>query len=161
MLEPEEIFPGSGKSTFAQYLTSLNKSRYVRVNQDELKTRGKCEAVTRTALSQCLSPIIDRCNFDPKQRRNFIQIAQEFNVPVDCIVFDVLISVCLERCLNRNHHPTIDGTNAHAVVRNMANLLQKPDLYHFKKEGIERMKVMTHASMMETIARNYCFHGKL
>jgi predicted kinase len=153
--------PGSGKSTLAQYLTSLNTSRYIRVNQDELKTRNKCETLTRTALKQSQSPIIDRCNFDPKQRSHFIRIAQEFNVPVDCIVLDISVSICLERCLNRNHHPTIDGNNARAVVGQMANLLVKPHAIHFRNEGIERMKIVTNANMIENIAKNYCFHGAL
>lgn len=153
--------PGSGKSTLAQYLTSLNTSRYVRVNQDELKTRKNCETLTRAALKQSQSPIIDRCNFDPKQRSHFIRIAQEFNVPVDCIVLDVSVSVCLERCLNRNHHPTIDGTNARTVVGQMANQLVMPHVIHFKKEGIERMKIVTNANMIENIAKKYCFHGTL
>jgi aprataxin len=153
--------PGSGKSTFAQYLTSLNTSRYVRINQDELKSRDKCERLTRVALKQSQCPIIDRCNFDPKQRSHFIGIAQEFNVPVDCIVLDVSVSVCLERCLNRDHHPTIDGNNARAVVGQMAKRLTKPDLIHFKKEGIERMKIVSHSNRIETIAKNYCFHGNL
>ena len=48
--------PGSGKSTFSTELCRLLPWKYVRVNQDELKTRGKCIAAVEAA--DCRSSLI-------------------------------------------------------------------------------------------------------
>lgn len=37
-------------------------------------------------LDKKLSIVIDRCNFDEKQRKTWIDLGQKYNVPVDCIV---------------------------------------------------------------------------
>lgn len=86
--------PGSGKSTFAQSLVASTPNKFCRINQDELKTRPKCERRLKQVLSaspslpsqsesqseskqQRLCPIIDRCNFDTKQRSTWYQLAKE------------------------------------------------------------------------------------
>lgn len=51
-----------------------------RQNQDEMGTRQKCEQVARSALKKGQSVIVDRCNFDYRQRHNWIKIAAEFRV---------------------------------------------------------------------------------
>ncbi len=79
--------PGSGKSTFAQMLISRNPTKFERICQDVLGTRKKCERTCRDALKSGKIPIIDRCNFDVKQRQFFLSIAAENNAPVDCIFF--------------------------------------------------------------------------
>jgi predicted kinase len=84
--------PGSGKSTFAQSLVASMPNKFCRINQDELKSRPKCErrlkqvlSVSPTSSSQSqpeekhrrLCPIIDRCNFDAQQRRTWYRLAEE------------------------------------------------------------------------------------
>jgi predicted kinase len=41
---------------------------------------------TRKFLDKKQSVIVDRCNFDRDQRRTWIELAQYYKVPVDCIV---------------------------------------------------------------------------
>jgi predicted ABC-type ATPase len=51
---------GSGKSTLASQFEALYPNYYVRVNQDALGTRKKCEDLTRIALNSvrvCTMPI--------------------------------------------------------------------------------------------------------
>lgn len=43
---------GSGKSTLATQLEGLYPAHYVRVNQDSLGNRQKCEALTQRALRE-------------------------------------------------------------------------------------------------------------
>eukprot|EP00532_Pseudo-nitzschia_australis_P011584 CAMPEP_0168235872 /NCGR_PEP_ID=MMETSP0140_2-20121125/19172_1 /TAXON_ID=44445 /ORGANISM="Pseudo-nitzschia australis, Strain 10249 10 AB" /LENGTH=310 /DNA_ID=CAMNT_0008169043 /DNA_START=241 /DNA_END=1173 /DNA_ORIENTATION=- len=75
--------PGSGKSTFAQSLVASVPEKFCRINQDELKSRPKCERKLKQVLSvspsqqQRLCPIIDRCNFDAQQRATWYRLAEE------------------------------------------------------------------------------------
>lgn len=119
--------PGSGKSHFAESLQSSKPNKFVRINQDQLKSRQKCEQRCRQAIHQGKIPIIDRCNFDIDQRRYFLQIAHESNIPVDCIHFDYASKTCLNRCLNRGEHETITRKNAKMVVSRMNSQLNPPN----------------------------------
>ena len=57
--------------------------------------RGKC-------------PVVDRCNFDERQRQHFIDIASKFGVPVD----NENTEDCIIRCEERSYHETINKGNA-------------------------------------------------
>ena len=52
--------PGSGKSHFAERLANAGPERFVRVSQDVLGTRKKCEARARRALAEGKVAVIDR-----------------------------------------------------------------------------------------------------
>eukprot|EP00984_Skeletonema_dohrnii_P020075 scaffold9705_cov151-Skeletonema_dohrnii-CCMP3373.AAC.2 len=114
--------PGSGKSYFASKLEKESFSQYVRVNQDALGTRKKCETACRQALSRGKSVIIDRCNFDATQREHWLK----FGVPCECIVFNYDKELCIRRCKERRNHETIDSRNAAGVIRGMAKEFQPP-----------------------------------
>lgn len=152
--------PGSGKSTFANHLTSVEPNTYVRINQDELVTRKACESATRSALRKSKTPIIDRCNFNDDQRRYFIHIAREFDVDVDCIVFNFSKSECLNRCLKRKNHPTVDSTNASYVVHQIANQLKKPDARLFTNEGITRLEIISNENDIKSTISYYLHLAK-
>ena len=64
--------PGSGKRTFADMLVKGNPSRYVRMSQDKLKTRKKCERLCRGTLEKGKIPIIDRCT--SRERHMYYQL---------------------------------------------------------------------------------------
>lgn len=49
-------------------------------------SRKACEMHAKRFLNKKLSIVIDRCNFDEKQRKTWIDLGQKYNVPVDCIV---------------------------------------------------------------------------
>lgn len=121
--------PGSGKSTFADKLVAANPNKFVRINQDKLKTRKKCESKCRHALRNGKTVIIDRVNFDVEQRKFFIDIASEFSgCLVDCIFFDYGIEVCIDRCDRREHHETLTGAKLiRDVVPRMHSLLAPPN----------------------------------
>lgn len=114
--------PGSGKSYFASKLEKESFSQYVRINQDSLGTRKKCETACRQALSRGKNVIIDRCNFNKQQREHWLI----FGVPCECIVFKYGKEVCIRRCIERRNHETVDARNAAAVVRGMAREYRPP-----------------------------------
>mmetsp|Transcript_11675 Transcript_11675/g.14506 ORF Transcript_11675/g.14506 Transcript_11675/m.14506 type:complete len:262 (-) Transcript_11675:167-952(-) len=139
--------PGSGKTTFAQLLQKAKPWKYVRVSQDELGHRRDCEYLARRVLSSSCRhqrekndapaddavvvvppkiPIIDRCHVNPPQRKYFLDIAKEFNVPVDGVWFrhdgdgdDDCVELCVERCRRRARHPTVRSGDAREVVTRM------------------------------------------
>jgi predicted kinase len=129
--------PGSGKSHFAQALARRNK-KYIRISQDVLKTRPKCESLCRRTLQDGNIPIIDRCNFDSTQRQHFLNIAAEFEsefkdkdkipVAVDCIVFRYSAQTCITRCEERMNHETVDRQKARGVVMAMERSFSPPGL---------------------------------
>jgi len=111
--------PGSGKSTFSQLLVKGNPSKYVRICQDVLGDRQSCEMNTRQVLSNGKIPIIDRINLNKAQRGYFTNIASEFKVPVDCILFDHGREECIDRCESRMFHETLQPSIARKVFIHM------------------------------------------
>jgi len=82
--------PASGKSSAtAQILEAqqakLGSSEYIRVNQDTLKTVAKCIKVTKEAMADGNSVIVDNTNRDIKTRKEYITIAKEQGVPCRCV----------------------------------------------------------------------------
>ncbi|GAA5895791.1 uncharacterized protein JCM6883_001622 [Sporobolomyces salmoneus] len=100
---------GSGKSTLSS-AWSKALPNWVRVNQDDLGDRRTCEQVLRSHLSQGRSAVLDRQNFDPGQRRTWMEIASEFpNVKVVGMVMGTSKEDCRSRLMVRENHPTIDN----------------------------------------------------
>ncbi|EUC55720.1 AAA domain protein [Rhizoctonia solani AG-3 Rhs1AP] len=98
---------GSGKSTFA---TALQREfpEFRRCNQDELGRREDVEREVSAALSQGLSVCVDRTNFDPSQRRTWIDIARQYsNVEIWGITMDTPMDTCHARLIERKNHPTL------------------------------------------------------
>ena len=144
--------PGSGKSTFAKSLETSMPYKFVRINQDDLGNRKRCEDLTRTVLERGQCPVIDRCNFDKVQRDKFIAIAREFNnnsnnnnnaiVHVECVVLGIArspqeqqrqgglatVEECIQRCQKRKNHPTLAAKDARSVVTRMARQMDAPTL---------------------------------
>jgi predicted kinase len=150
--------PGSGKSTFSKSLETAMPYKYSRVNQDELGSRRECEEMVRLALDNGQCVVVDRCNFDRKQRKSFISIAAEFGVPVDCVVLEVdtLVTVneCIQRCQQRHHHPTINSQEARGIVLNMADQMCPPSRER-NQEGIRTVTYITDTKKLDDTLTAY------
>lgn len=118
--------PGSGKSFFATRLESSSGRAFVRINQDSLGTRGKCEEMARRVLAEGRVAVIDRCNFDVDQRATWIGIAREMRVDCECVVFHYDKDVCISRCAQRRGHETIHPSKAAGVVSVMFGKYRPP-----------------------------------
>ncbi|KAJ1642956.1 DNA kinase/phosphatase Pnk1, partial [Dispira simplex] len=75
--------PASGKTTLAKYI--FIPAGYVHINQDTLKTRTKCLAVCREALTKQQSVVVDNTNADRTTRKFYLSLAQESGYPARCI----------------------------------------------------------------------------
>eukprot|EP00538_Stauroneis_constricta_P000908 CAMPEP_0119554576 /NCGR_PEP_ID=MMETSP1352-20130426/7032_1 /TAXON_ID=265584 /ORGANISM="Stauroneis constricta, Strain CCMP1120" /LENGTH=307 /DNA_ID=CAMNT_0007601189 /DNA_START=23 /DNA_END=946 /DNA_ORIENTATION=+ len=139
--------PGSGKSTFARALEQAMPYKYVRINQDELGNRRACEALCRQTIDAKKCPIIDRCNFDEKQRRVWTNIANEElslvssngRADVYVVSFDSSVTTCIKRCQQRAHHETVSPHEAAGIVRMMHNSMERVNGDRATYSGIYRI----------------------
>jgi predicted kinase len=95
---------GSGKSTFAGSLVKHGSTPWVRVNQDSLGSRAKCEVMCREALEKKHSVVIDRCNFDANQRRHWLNLARQYGAVCCALWIDVPVSLAADRASSRADH---------------------------------------------------------
>jgi len=140
--------PGSGKSTTANRLISLNKN-WSRVNQDEMKSRKACEIYAKDALKKGLSVIVDRCNFDILQRNVWIKIASEFGVNhIWCLYFKIPHEICKARVTVREDHPTIPkGDKGCEIIDTFASSLVPPAF----EEGLSEIITVTNDQELEAV----------
>ncbi|KAL7309957.1 hypothetical protein PS15m_010772 [Mucor circinelloides] len=129
--------PGSGKSTISNKLIQCRKD-WQRVNQDDMKSRKACEMYTKKFLDQRQNVVVDRCNFDRSQRKTWIDIAQHYKVPIDCIVLTANQQDCSDRILTREQHPTgVHGNNGVHILRRFVRDYHPPTLDF--NEGFSRI----------------------
>ena len=112
-----------------------------------------------------LCPIIDRCNFDGKQRSTWYRLAEEaagqgslptttegsnetteprskaqppLGIPVDVVVLDLPYEECLRRCQTRKGHETIESPQQAAGVLKQLRRAWSPP--HHRKNAAEKSK---------------------
>eukprot|EP00571_Detonula_confervacea_P008530 CAMPEP_0172315962 /NCGR_PEP_ID=MMETSP1058-20130122/26807_1 /TAXON_ID=83371 /ORGANISM="Detonula confervacea, Strain CCMP 353" /LENGTH=220 /DNA_ID=CAMNT_0013030171 /DNA_START=43 /DNA_END=705 /DNA_ORIENTATION=+ len=153
--------PGSGKSNFASRLEK--SSMFLRINQDSLGTRRKCEALARRALAEGKVAVIDRCNFDLEQRSTWIAIAREKGVHCECIIFDYDKDVCITRCKQRKGHETLHPSKAPGVVSLLAKKFRPPvsrgrnggNVQCLGGEAFRRLERVSSFNMADNLAESY------
>lgn len=96
---------GSGK-TYLSTAICKELPGWKRISQDDLGSRPACEVATERALQSGLNVIIDRCNFDPRQRQTWIKIGQRFQAYVYAIELKTPTVLCRQRIMQRQDHPT-------------------------------------------------------
>ena len=96
---------GSGKTFFSSALCRL-KEDWHRISQDDLGSRPACEQAMRQYLDKGHNVIIDRCNFDKKQRATWIKIAHDWRSRVVALELKTPPETCRRRIMNRQDHPT-------------------------------------------------------
>lgn len=77
--------PGSGKSRITQKFFP----NYVRINRDTLKTKTKCINLTKKALSEGQSVVIDNTNPTTIDRKVYLDLAKNYTLKVRCIVMKI------------------------------------------------------------------------
>ena len=60
---------------------------YVHINQDTLKSRAKCLKSSHQALADDKSVVVDNTNPDINSRKEFIDMAKTYGVPIRCFWF--------------------------------------------------------------------------
>jgi endonuclease/exonuclease/phosphatase family metal-dependent hydrolase/predicted kinase len=139
--------PGSGKSTLAALLSP----GFVRVSQDELGGRHKCEDAAKAALQHGSNVVVDRCNFDSQQRSTWLSIAHKFSARAVAVLFDVPLNVCLHRvAARRGHEGGVQGNSETAIdiVTKIHVSLKCVE----GDEGFSRIHVFQHTTSPQEIA---------
>lgn len=127
---------GSGKSTLAVQLEAIYPNDYVRVNQDSLGNRKKCEDLSRDSLARGKSVIIDRQNFDVSQRYTWLELGHLTGVEVVALVFSTSKQTCADRLRLRRGHETIKSAEQGvAVLESILPMWQPPT----EAEGFHRI----------------------
>lgn len=143
--------PGSGKSTYAKAIEKYA----VRINQDILGGRYRCQAECLKALKAGKSVIIDRCNFDESQRLHWIQYAKQFVIPVEAHWLNLPVETCLERALARTDHENLSPDNSSFVISVLNRDFVAPTL----SEGFSEIRVKTDTGPMDAfieLVRQQC-----
>lgn len=115
---------GSGKSTLAKSMFS----NYTYINQD---SQGKEEHFTKfTDAIQLEDPllVIDRMNFDKKQRSRYLDIAKAKGYKTRIVVIHESRETCLDRMVNRfgSHENINDYSTAQKVLEFFFKSYEKP-----------------------------------
>ncbi|KAN0008845.1 hypothetical protein ACTFIU_009511 [Dictyostelium citrinum] len=120
--------PACGKSYFAQAISERSNGAWKRINQDDLGTRKKCEDLLKQHLKAGHNVIIDRCNQDIGQRRNWIKMAASLGVAqVHLIWFTIDQTICKGRIVVRENHPTIPkGDEGIAIIDKFLTMFVPP-----------------------------------
>lgn len=135
--------PGSGKSTWGKELV-LKDTNLVRLCPDEFRAKfGKCEDdqsvstlafdATRHGMREALKNkkdvLIDATNMYRKTRKQFIQIAKEYDATTIAVIFEATKSLLLERNKTRGNS---GGRNVpEFVIDNMLGKYERPDEKEF------------------------------
>lgn len=96
--------PGSGKTTAIKQHPFLSK--LTRISQDEMGKEGHFEAFTE-AIKKGENVVVDRMNFNKKQRRRYIESAKKAGYRVDIAIQHTPKEACYSRCIKREGHETI------------------------------------------------------
>jgi len=118
-------FPASGKSYFSE---KLSQCGWKRINQDELGTRKKCEDLFKQYLKAGENIVIDRCNQDIAQRRNWIKISYASGVDdIHLLWFKIDHNICKSRIVVRENHPTIPkGNEGIGIINKFIDMFNEP-----------------------------------
>ena len=115
--------PGSGKSTTCELYPD-----YTRISQDDQGKEGH-KIEFQAAIDRGENIIIDRCNFDIKQRRRYLAPAKAAGYRTLVIYLQVTASECKKRIRNRTAHPNLnkDNDNIDKVVDMFHNMFEPPE----------------------------------
>ena len=134
--------PGSGKTTWykrrgVQPLSSDMLRNILFDDITEQRYQGLVFSTLRSLLRARLIAkmpwnYVDATNLSPHERRQWIKMAKSFGYEVQAVLFDVPLSVCLERNSKRDRQVTDE------VMHKMAERLRPPAF----KEGFDKITVV-------------------
>jgi bifunctional polynucleotide phosphatase/kinase len=127
--------PGAGKSTFWQN----HLKDYVRVNNDTLKTKQKCQKVAEEACSSGKSVVIDNTNPGKQIRSEYLKIAKQHGYTVRCFFFNMTKDAAFHLNELRNvnkHRKHLSGVVPDMPIHKWFKDLEVPS----KGEGFEAVE---------------------
>lgn len=134
--------PASGKSTFSTTMCD-QLCNVVRVNQDEIRSKGKCEELLSQLTKQGKTVILDRCNLSKSDRKYWVDLNLGKN-KIWCIYFNATVEECKWRIKNRLNHPTVKPHSGEKIIDCQKSKLDNPQ----KTEGFD--EIYTISSFKES-----------
>lgn len=117
--------PGSGKTTYRNAMLR-NDPTLKFVSQDEMGKVGHWEQFQNSVVYG-ESLVVDRMNFDTKQRAKYLVAAKAFGYHTKIIVLHENQATCLERMLARKGHETIqDEKSARSALHTFFSKYERP-----------------------------------
>ena len=130
--------PGSGKSTFTE--NYLVPKGYIRINQDNLKSKEKVLKCLSKNINEGKKIVIDSTNPQKNTRSEYIKICKENNYPIRAFVFQVSKELAMHlnnlRAINkkRQHYSGhVNNIPIHAFFKNY----QEPKISEGFKEIVK------------------------
>ncbi|CAF3133270.1 unnamed protein product [Rotaria socialis] len=118
--------PGSGKSHVARMILTRDE-QWTIISQDETGSRDTCERELGRP-GKYSKVILDRCNPDRADRKEWLGIAQWAKKPI-CVYFDYNPELCVSRAQQRTDHPTLTpGQRVRTAVQSMHRQMERPKL---------------------------------
>ena len=98
-------YPGSGKSTYVQKIFGDNNN-YIIIHGDDHKTEAALKKALKKTLTEnpSKSVVLDATHSGKKKRKVFIDIANEFKIPVRAVHLTTSIEESMHRNLQREKH---------------------------------------------------------
>jgi len=118
--------PASGKTTFSSTIDDQIVN-IVRINQDEIRAKGKCEELFSQATKNGKTVILDRCNLALNERKYWLDMNLGKN-KVWCIYFNATVEECKWRIKNRLNHPTVKAFAGEKIIDCQKSKLINPVL---------------------------------
>ena len=118
---------GSGKTTFAK---TLENDTSIRISQDEMGRKAYLNYFMEAIKDGIPRIIVDRMNFNKKQRERFIKPAKDAGYCITIFEMDHNPVTCLERVITRKNHPTIpegSGDLARKIIRDYYRDYEAPE----------------------------------
>lgn len=128
-----------------------------RISQDEQGKAGHMEAFN-IKLKMGMEIVVDRMNFDKKQRDRYIKPAKEAGYEIEIVVFHVPRAVCFERIMARENHPTINGLKYYDGVPKTGTATSQEELATQLKEVVDearKQKEIEANSALDTFFTKY------
>lgn len=132
--------PASGKTTFSKTIEDQIIG-IQRINQDEIRTKGKCEDLFSKHTKSTQTVILDRCNLSVSERKYWLDMSNNSSNEknVWCIYFASNPEECKWRIKNRKNHPTVtDGIQGIRLIENISHTLQVPGM----NEGFSHIHII-------------------
>lgn len=121
---------GSGKSTYCKELQKDNNiAQWYRISQDEQGKEQHLYNFKESLKDGSHNIVIDRMNFDKKQRVRYLNPAKEAGYETEIIVLHENYDTCLKRTKERNDHPTIrDEQSARSALSTFFKYYERPTM---------------------------------
>ncbi|CAO3641338.1 unnamed protein product [Cunninghamella blakesleeana] len=89
--------------------------------------RKACQMHMKKYLKNSYNVVVDCCNFDIDQRKTWIELGKEFQIPVDCIILTTTQEECTGRISQRENHPTdVAGPKGVGILKKFVKNYQPP-----------------------------------